>query len=193
MREHWVLLLFAVGCGRCDTPAPGATPAPSLSVATRASAPVALPRGPWQEAADGDEAAAMRLSQLYDAPLLFEIAKGQGRHADTALWVLAHADDAELVVGAMAALAAAHADRRDKALDAIAAIAGSAMDLLRGPPGSERLDPDSVAVCVNTLQKMSRDSDVERAHRSKAVSALRSFARHGWVDPASITTALDPQ
>lgn len=135
----------------------------------------------------------MRLSQLHDANVLFDVAKGKDKHADTALVALSHADDAELVVGAMALLAAAHAERRDKALDAIVAIAGGPMDLGRGPPGSERLDPDSVAVCVETLQTMSRDPGVERYHRSKAISALRSLARHGWVDPASITTALDPR
>jgi hypothetical protein len=105
--------------------------------------------------------------------------------ASGALAALAFASDGELVLAQLGLLARERADRRAAALEAIVALA-------RAPALGERYDPSAVRACSAHLDALSRDAALARPHRALAVSALRAFARHGWVDPSAITTELDP-
>jgi hypothetical protein len=181
--------LWLLGCARCDAPA---TDAPAASATPDAGldagpprAPVALPAGPWAEA-ESDELAAVRLATDHDAALLLRVAREHPDQAEAAIRALAHASDGELALLGLAEIARDAPARRSSALAALLALSR------RPAMGVERLDPDGIRGCIALLHSMSRDGSWPAAQRALAVSALRGFARAGWLDPRTITTELDP-
>jgi hypothetical protein len=145
-----------------------------------------LRRGPWDAAADGDTLALRRLAELHGALDLLAVVRSSSARAPTALRALAHAEDAELSLAALAKLARQAPPRRSKMLEAILEIVS------QRPQPTEALAPEAVSGCVVELDALSRDQQVARADRALAVSALRALAEAGKVDPKRITTALDP-
>lgn len=179
-----IALCLLSACGRCDERAVMVA-SPSASASQSARAPTApLPPGPWQEAED-DELAAQRLGLMHEARVLLRVARDHPSHAAAALRALSHAVDAELALAGLALLARSSDALRTLSLATLVALS-------RRRPLDERLDPDGIAQCMRALDAMSRDRAIDAPSRALAVSALRGFARAGFVDPAAITTELDP-
>ena len=178
--EAAVLLLLA-GCGQCESPAPSPSDAGAVATTTELrSAEVRL-----QTSVD-DELELHRLADQHPATELMDVVEAGEANADAALAALAHARDGELVLGRLGDLARELPQRRLRALRTILALAS------RPPADGERYDPSSLRHCIGVLHGISRDVRIVPATRALAVSALRAFARHGYLQDAAITTELDP-
>jgi hypothetical protein len=186
-----LLATLAVSCsgGRHETAAPGSSSA-------SASAPAsAAPRGPsprltdarWIRARDEDPLERARLASAVGAAELLEGVEDGGETAETALGALPFADDAEIALGRLAALAAAEPARRRRVLEAILGVAG------RPRRARELLDPEGVRRAGEALVAIAQDRAVPREERAIAISAARALAEKGYVDPVRIPTDLDPR
>ena len=177
--------LCVASCQSCDAPSrDGQDAGPVSSASVVAPRPTVVSSvGPWDEAAGGDELAAIRLAELHTAPELLAIARG-GPQEDVALGALAHAQDAELALRGLCTLAR-DGIRGERVLGVIGAIAA------RPTRSTEPLDPDGLRACVEVLDAMSRDAQSSRGRRVLAVNALRGFARAGYVAFDRIVTELD--
>ncbi len=195
-----LLVLTAAGCRGCresgdvptsaPTSAASSLPAGSASLGGASLDGAVLDEsalgGDWELAATGDALASARLAELHSAPVLWAVAAGNGVRARAALEALAHSVDGELVLMAMADAARRSPRRREAILAVILALAS------RAPRSGEPLDPPSLAHCIKQLDALSRDSAMPRRARVLAVSALRAFARGGYLDGGRITAELDP-
>jgi hypothetical protein len=178
-------------CGGCD----GAPPPRAGHDAGRApgavSAAAPAPRPPpdprFERARAGDEIALGRLAEQLGADGLLPWVRVGGADGALALRAMEHAVDAELALGELASRAHAGpplAERR-QLLRTILSIAG------RRPEPVEALDPQSVALCIEHLQALSRDAASPRELRSLAVSALRALAHAGHLSHDAVTDELD--
>jgi hypothetical protein len=182
-----LLPIAMVGCRGCEGegPRPG-EPAPPASPAPQAPPPSAT-AGPWQRAARGDALALGRLAELHGAAELWAVASQPSERAVAALAALVRSPDAERVLGEMAESAQRSTTGREAILGAILQVAA------RPPRQGEPLDPPSLGRCIAALDVLSRDRAVERRSRALAVSALRAFARAGYVGSGTVTRELDPR
>jgi hypothetical protein len=159
-------------------PEASAAAAPSVDGARFARA------GPWNDAARGDPQAIARLAELHPAAELVGVIRHDRARRATALAAVAQTEDAAVAAGDLARLARGDVDRRAM-LEGLVAIAR------RPPSQSEPLAPSSMRSCIDTLEALSRDAAVARQDRALAVSALRAFARSGYLDAERITSELD--
>lgn len=172
-----------LGCNACSR-APEAVP-PESEGAARPVASAVRPRAPsfrpaepaadsgvlgspaWRLAAGGDPAALVELAVTEGAAGLLEVARGGGTAGRVALAALAHAPDAEAVVGVVCDWSRT-ADAADAAL-----VLGAVHQVLARPPtGNERFDPDGVASCAVALLAVASRTDLDPVARDLGASAL---------------------
>jgi hypothetical protein len=151
----------------------------------------------WIRALRGDPLEHARLADALPTPELVEGVLDGGALAAAALAAIPHADDADLALGPLAALAqrAADAPRAlartgepaaplDALLRALLAIAG------RPPTAREPLDPDGVREAARALCALAVRADLSDEARALARSAERALPLHAapWPSRAAPTS-----
>ena len=100
---------------------------------------------------------------------------------------LPFADDADIALRRLAEIA--QLDDAELSFEAIVTIHRIAA---RPPSRGEALDPEGVAAAATAVLAIASNATLPRERRSRAVSAARSLAERGVLDPATIPADLDP-
>jgi hypothetical protein len=152
--------------------------APAAPAAPRESSRIQDER--WLRARDADPLEKERLAVAVGAAGLLAGLDDGGDTADTALLALPYADDAEVALGHLAALARADPGRRRRVLAAILGIAG------RPPHPRDPLDLEGARRCADVMILLASDPSVPRDERAFALSAARALAERDFVDRARV-------
>lgn len=162
--------------------APTATVSASAPPAPQPSARRSDPR--WLRAAGEDPLEKARLANAVGAAELLDGVGDGGETAEIALAALPFADDGEIALGPLAALARASSADRRRLLTAILGIAGT-------PRRSrEARDPEGAKRGAEALLAIAADASIAREERALALSAARALSEKGYLDPAKIPADL---
>ncbi len=141
----------------------------------------------WQRALAGDPLDVRALAQAEGASGLLDGVEDGGDIFRIACEALPFADDAEIALGRLGEIALLDdAALSQTAVVAIHRIAQSA------PSRGEPLDPDGVASAARAVLSIASNVTLAPERRARAISAARSFAERGALDPATIPADLDP-
>lgn len=166
--------MLAIGCGKGGGSGTASARATSTVVAPRVEKPVVIEIDP-----DAREPLELtRIAESVRATALLNLVESRRPERTAALLALAHAEDAELVVGRLAELA--QDPKRDDRVTLLTVIRDVAY---RRPPSSERLDPGSVARCVTVLRALARDESEDEPLRALAATAVNAFVRNELAAP----------
>jgi hypothetical protein len=190
----FALSCLAAACRRDATPVEGAVDAaaPPTAMLPAAAKPGGRATEPlWQRAGGGDVIELHRLAGAVGAIGLLAGVEEGGAIATTALAALPLANDADLALGPLGAIATTRAGARggpplEPVLTAILGIAG------RPARPGEALDEEGARACGAALVGIAARADLDRADRAVAVSAARALAEKGLLEPKSIPGDLDP-
>jgi len=193
------VLFFVASCRRGGGPSSSDATAPQTSASVAAASASAerpgstKPPSPrlsdprWILAKDEDPLERARLAEALGASELVDALDDGGEIRTTALGALPYADDADLALGPLAALAEkAPPGELGPLVEAMLAIAGKP----RRP--RELLDPEGARKAGSVLLSLAARSELEGELRALAISAARALAEKGYVDPARIPSDRDP-
>ncbi|MEJ7731757.1 MAG: thiamine biosynthesis protein [Polyangiaceae bacterium] len=182
-----LLLAVASGC-RSEPVKTTAVPDAGVPASVDAAPPAASSRTAdprWQRAMGDDPLDIERLAAAVGAAeLLAGVGEG-GEVARVALLALAHADDADLAMGALCDRAAIPPPDPPRAA-VLASILGIA-----GRPSTQRepQDPDGIRRCGELLPKLGSDTALPATERALALSAARALGLKGQLDPSKAPPA----